>query len=197
VLVDLDGTLVDSEGPVRRVCGAFARRHGLDVETVYYFLYGRPPREAIPALVPGADHAAEIAAFDRAEIDQAAGARALPGAMELLRSSRPLAIVTSCSAALAQARLRAAGLPTPRVLISADEVARGKPDPECFLVAAQRLSVDPTRCVVIEDSPAGIVAGRAAGAAVIALRTTRADEELRDADFILDNLAALLGTEVG
>jgi mannitol-1-/sugar-/sorbitol-6-phosphatase len=194
VLVDLDGTLLDSQVAVRTVCGAFARRHGLSEEDVYSFVYGRLPREAIPVLLPDGDHAAEIAAFDEAELRQAAlgGIEALPGAHELLADSRPLALVTSCSHALATARIRAAGLTAPAVMVTADSVHHGKPDPECFLLGARMLDVDPTRCVVFEDSPAGILAGRAAGARVIALRTTRRDAELHDADVIVDTLASLL-----
>lgn len=77
-------------------------------------------------------------------------------------------------------------------MVTADSVQRGKPDPECFLLGARMLEVDPTRCVVFEDSPAGILAGRAAGARVIALRTTRTEAELRDADVVIDTLASLL-----
>jgi sugar-phosphatase len=116
---------------------------------------------------------------------------ALPGAAQLLATDRPLAIVTSCSTELAVARLRAAALAIPHVLISSDGLERGKPDPTCFLIAARRLGADPTRCVVLEDAPAGIIAGRAAGATVIALRTTHSDHDLRDAHAIADDLASL------
>ena len=93
---------------------------------------------------------------------------------------------------MAIARLRAARLTIPSVLVSSDGLERGKPDPACFLIAAQRLGVDPDRCVVIEDAPAGIRAGRDAGAKVIALRTTHSDDELGDADALADDIAALL-----
>lgn len=193
VLSDLDGTLIDSSAAVERIWGRFAERHGLDTTQVIDFAYGRPTRESIPVLVPHADHAAEIAAIDEAEVRGVDGVRALPGARELLAGQRPVAIVTSCTDALAKARLRAAGLPLPRVLVSADTVQRGKPDPECFLLAAAQLGVDVRRCVVLEDAPAGIAAGRAAGARVIALRTTRPDAALLDADVVFDSVAAVLG----
>jgi sugar-phosphatase len=192
VLSDLDGTLIDSSEPVHRVWDAFAQRHALDTQTVIDYVYGRPPREAIPVLVPDADHLAEITAIDEAEVRDVDGVRALPGARELLAGPRPVAIVTSCTEALARARLAAAGLAVPAVLVSADAVTRGKPDPACFLLAAARLGVDPSRCVVLEDAPAGITAGRAAGAHVIALRTTRPDSALQDADVIVDSVAAVL-----
>jgi mannitol-1-/sugar-/sorbitol-6-phosphatase len=191
VLVDLDGTLVDSTAPVRRAWAAFAARHGLDHEAVHRFAQGRPSRETIRLLAPHADHEAEAAAVERAEVHDTRGVFALPGALTLLAGDRLLAIVTSCSTALAEARLRAAGLPIPPVLVSSDGLTRGKPDPTCFLIAARRLGVDPARCVVLEDAPAGVQAGRAAGATVIALRTTHTDEELRGAHAIVDDLASV------
>jgi mannitol-1-/sugar-/sorbitol-6-phosphatase len=194
VLVDLDGTLVDSSAPVRRVWDAFANRYGLDGEAVNRFAQGRPSRETIRLLAPDADHEAEAAAVEQAEVHDTRGVAALPGAAALLASDRLLALVTSCSTALAEARLRAAGLTIPDVLVSSDGLQRGKPDPECFLIAARRLGIRPAGCVVIEDAPAGVQAGRAAGATVIALRTTHTDDELRDAHAITDDLAALLTT---
>jgi sugar-phosphatase len=192
ILVDLDGTLVDSTAPVRRAWGAFADRHGLDAGAVHRFAQGRPSRESIALLAPAADVDAQTAIVEDAEVRDTVGIVALPGAAALLSTDRPLAIVTSCSTALAHARLRAARLAIPRVLISSDGLERGKPDPACFLVAARRLDTEPTRCVVIEDAPAGIHAGRAAGATVIAVRTTHTDDELGDADAIVDDVAALM-----
>jgi sugar-phosphatase len=121
------------------------------------------------------------------------GVVAYPGARELLADpGRPLAIVTSCTTALARARLRAADLPEPSVLVTADAIANGKPHPEPFLLGAERLGVAATECVVLEDAPAGIAAGRAAGARVIALRTTHAAADLAEADAIVDSLQELL-----
>jgi len=191
LLVDLDGTLVDSTAPVRRAWNAFAARHGLDPEHVHHFAQGRPSRESVRLLVPHADTAAETEALERAEVGDTDGIAALPGAVDLLTAGRRLAIVTSCSRALARMRLRAAGLPIPAVLVSADDVTRGKPDPACYLLGARRLQVDPARCLVLEDAPAGICAGRAAGARVLALRTTHADADLREADAIIDDLGDL------
>ncbi len=194
LLVDLDGTLVDSSEPVERVWKAFAARHGLDPDYVNHFAHGRPAGESVRLLVPEADHEAETAAIRRTELGDIDGVRALPGAAELLAAPpRRLAIVTSCSTALAHVRLRAAGLPIPPVLVSSDGLERGKPDPECFLIAARRLEVEPGACLVLEDAPAGVQAGKAAGAAVIALRTTHSDDELGDADAIVDHIGALLG----
>jgi len=192
ILSDLDGTLIDSSEAVQRVWDRFSKRHGLDTRTVIDYVYGRPPREAIRVLLPEADHEAEAAAIDAAELRDVAGVRGLPGAAELLNGGHPLAIVTSCTDALARARLAAAGLPAPEVLISADSVAHGKPDPACFLLAADRLGVPIANCVVLEDSPAGITAGRLAGAQVIGLPTTRPREALVEADFLAEDLASLI-----
>lgn len=195
LLVDLDGTLVDSTAAVERVWTAFAARHGLDAEAVHSYAHGRPSRESVRALAPDSDVEAEAAAIEAAEIADTDAVRALPGAAALLTGGRTLAIVTSCSTALAHARLHAARLTIPPMLVSSDGLERGKPDPACFLIAARQLGIAPSRCVVIEDAPAGIRAGRAAGAKVIALRTTHAEDELGDADAVADDIAALLQTQ--
>ena len=193
LLVDLDGTLIDSEGAVRRAWGGFAVRHGLDPVAVTKLAQGRPSRETIRDLLHDPPDLARIAAaFDAEEVADTEGVVALPGALELLGGERPLAIVTSCTTALARARLQAAGLPEPEVLVTADAITRGKPDPEPFLLGEARLDVAPGDCVVLEDAPAGIAAGRAAGATVIALRTTHADADLAEADAVVDGLTELL-----
>ncbi len=192
VLVDLDGTLVDSSGPVRRAWDGFAARHNLDPDAVNRFAHGRPSRETVRLLAPHADHDVEAALLECAEVADTHGLIALPGALDLLRGDRRLAIVTSCSSALAATRLRAAELPMPNVIVTADDVTHGKPDPTCFQIAARRLGLEPDRCVVLEDAPAGIEAGRAAGATVIALRTTHADDVLGAAHTIIDNLSAII-----
>jgi mannitol-1-/sugar-/sorbitol-6-phosphatase len=191
LLVDLDGTLVDSSAPVGRAWTAFATRHDLDPDEVHAFAHGRPSSETVRLLAPGADHAAEAALVEEAETTDTDGVFALPGADDLLRFGYPLAIVTSCSSQLADVRLRAASLPRPEVVISSSMVRRGKPDPEGFLLGARRLNLTAAQCAVLEDSPIGIDAGRAAGARVIALRTTHGDHALARADAIIDNLAAL------
>ncbi|HEY2258958.1 MAG TPA: HAD-IA family hydrolase [Solirubrobacteraceae bacterium] len=196
VLVDLDGTLVDSTRPVRRAWDEFAARHGLDAETVMHFAHGRPSRDSIQLLLPDASELeidTEAARLDDGEINDTEGVIALPGAFALLSGTRPLAIVTSASTALARGRLAAAELPIPEVLVSSDGLEQGKPDPSCFLIAAERLGVEPQRCVVLEDAPAGILAGLRAGAVVIAVRTTHEDDELGEATAIVDDLASLLG----
>ena len=185
VLTDLDGTLIDSSGPVRRAWTGFAQRHGLQAEAVIQAAQGRPARETAAQLAPGAPD--EPDRLEQAETSDTEGVVALPGAAELLAAGLPLAIVTSCSQRLATTRLAATGLPVPGVLVTADDITRGKPDPEAYLTAARRLQAEPTACVVLEDAPAGIAAGRAAGMTVIAFTTTHRAAELRaaGADVIL------------
>lgn len=200
-LVDLDGTLIDSSAPVRRAWSAFAARHGLDVEAVLHCAHGRPSRETARQLAPDADNALEARLLEEAETSDTEGVVALPGAAALLAGEPPrgplaaLAIVTSCSRRLAEVRLHAAGLPVPEVMVCADDISAGKPDPECYLLGARRLGIAPADCVVLEDAPAGVLAGRAAGMDVIALRTTSGDAELRraGAEVVVDDLSALDG----
>jgi sugar-phosphatase len=189
VLADLDGTLVDSDAPMRRAWTAFAHRHGLDPDHVIAAGQGRPSRETAAELAPGAPEEAEW--LNRTEIADTDGITAIAGAPALLAAPLTLAIVTSCSRALAFARLEAADLPMPATVVCADEISRGKPDPEPYLLAAQRLGVAATACVVLEDAPAGIAAGKAAGMTVIALRTTHGAPELSGADVLIDDLTAL------
>ncbi len=192
LLIDLDGTLVDSTGPVTRAWEGFAARLGLDASEVVRQGHGRPSNETIADLAPPDRRDEEAAAIEQCELHDTDGVVALPGAQAVLQSGWPVALVTSCSSALARTRLRAAALPMPAQIVSYDDVQRGKPEPECFLLAARRLGADPSRCLVLEDAPAGITAGRAAGARVLAVRTTHADQELAEADAIVDDLTALL-----
>lgn len=189
VLADLDGTLIDSDAPMRRAWTAFARRHALDPERVVTIARGRPSRETAIELAPHSTD--EPARLELAETSDTEGITAIPGAHELLAAPLRFAIVTSCSRALATARLGAVELPLPRTLICADEITRGKPDPEPYLLGAERLGVAPADCVVLEDAPAGIAAGKAAGMTVIALRTTHASQQLTAADVLIDDLTAL------
>jgi sugar-phosphatase len=191
LLLDLDGTLVDSSAAVRRAWEAFAARNGLDAEQVIAFAQGRPSSESVALLIPDGDHELESRLIEDAEVNDTDGLIAIAGARELLSSGLTMAVVTSCSQALAAVRLQGAGLQAPDVLVSCDDVAAGKPDPECFLLAAQLLRVSPERCLVAEDSPAGIRAARAAGASVLGLRTTHRDDELLEADAVADDLTEL------
>ncbi len=182
VLSDLDGVLVDSTGSVERTWRAWAARVGLPESALEGHMHGHPSAQVIAMVAPELDVARESAWVEAAQVDDVEGIQALPGAAELLARSGPLAIVTSCTPALAASRLGAAGLPTPAHLVTVDRVARGKPAPDGYLLAARELGVDPARCVVVEDAPAGVQAGKAAGMTVLAVLTTHPEAALGAAD---------------
>jgi sugar-phosphatase len=195
VLFDLDGVLVDSTPAVARVWTIWAKKHGFDPEEVVRQAHGRPSVATIRELLPHADHEAENCEVERGEIEDVDGVIPLPGALELLQGlpQNRWAIATSCTRRLAEVRIRAAGLPFPRHLVTSNDVQRGKPDPEPYLKAAQLLVFNPADCIVVEDAPAGIRAGKAAGSRVLALRTTAPDPELTQAGatWIINDLAWL------
>jgi sugar-phosphatase len=196
VLSDLDGVLVDSTASVEKHWAEFAEAHGLDVQAVLAVAHGRPARALIADLLPGQDVDALAAELETRETADAGGSQPLPGAAALLDGmpADRLAVVTSGTAPVAGARLDATGLRPPPVLVTADQLAKGKPDPEPYLTAARRLGVPPEGCLVIEDAPAGIAAGRAAGARVLALLTTHGADALTGSDAAPDLLAADLAS---
>ena len=192
ILCDLDGVLVDSGDAVEAVWRDWAVAHGLDGEAVAHASHGVPTREVIASVAPHLEAAEEAARLER--LHAATGGDALPGAAELLSRApaTSVAVVTSGSHELASARLEAAGLPAPVTVVTSDAVRRGKPAPDAYLVAAQALGADPSDCVVIEDSPAGIAAGRAAQMTVWAVTTTHDADDLESAHRIEADLAAML-----
>ncbi|MDQ1034390.1 sugar-phosphatase [Streptomyces sp. V3I8] len=170
LLLDNDGVLVDSDLGVDQAWSRWARARGLDAERVTAAVHGRRSADTVALLVTDpAERPAALAEIDRLEIEAAATTTALPGALDLLTGLPPgsWAVVTSGVTGLARARLAAAGLPLPPVLVTADDVGHGKPAPDGYLAAAGKLGVDPARSVVLEDSAAGATAGKAAGAYVI------------------------------
>jgi sugar-phosphatase len=195
VLFDMDGVLVDSTPAVARVWSGWAREHGFDPDEVVKRAHGRPSITTIQELLPLGDHEAEDREVERREIADLEGVIPLPGALQLLLAlpSDRWAIVTSCTRELAGVRIAAAGLPNPKHLVTATDVKHGKPDPEPYLKGAQILGVPAGDCIVIEDAPAGVRAGRAAGARVIAVRTTAKDAELSlvGAGWIVDDLSSI------
>jgi sugar-phosphatase len=195
VLFDLDGVLVDSTPAVLRVWARWAEKHELDFEQTARLGHGRPNIDTIRELLPHADHEAESREVERLEIEDVADVIPLPGALQLLRTL-PLerwAIVTSCTRPLAEVRIRAAGLPQPKHLVTSNDSARGKPAPDPYAKGAELLNFAPKDCVVIEDAPAGIRSGKAAGARVLALLTTMQYELLATAgaDWIASDCAAI------
>jgi sugar-phosphatase len=198
ILFDLDGVLVDSTPAVARVWGTWARERGFDPEETIRRAHGRPSISTLRELLPDADHEAENREIERREIEDTAGVVVLPGAQELLNSLPPdrWALVTSCTRPLALARLKVAGLPVPRNFITSTDVTNGKPHPEPYLKAANLLGVPPADCLVVEDVPAGVSSGHAAGARVIGLRTTTSADELihAGAQWVVKNCSAMRAT---
>jgi sugar-phosphatase len=195
VLFDLDGVLVDSTPAVARVWAKWAAKHGFVPDEVVRQAHGRPSIATIRDLLPGADAEAENREVERGEIEDIDGVIPLPGALEILQAlpQDRWTIATSCTRRLAEVRIRAAGLPLPKHMVTSTDVQNGKPHPEPYIKAAQILGFAPGDCIVVEDAPAGIRAGKAAGGRVLALRTTAADAELHEsgATWIVDNLGSL------
>ncbi|MFY9804654.1 MAG: HAD family hydrolase [Candidatus Acidiferrales bacterium] len=195
VLFDLDGVLADSTPAVARVWTAWALQHGFDPDEVVHKAHGRPSITTVREYLPEGDAESENREIERGEIADVGDIKALPGAVELLQALPPerWAIVTSCTRPLAVVRIRAAGLPQPTHLVTSSDITRGKPDPEPYLKGAAKLGLAASDCVVIEDAGAGVRSGKAAGARVIALRTSHSEAELRvaGADWIVDNCASI------
>jgi sugar-phosphatase len=195
LLFDMDGVLVDSTPAVARVWSRWAIAHGFDPDDVVRKAHGRPSIATIRDYLPGADYEVENSVVERGELEDLEGVVPLPGARELLEALPPArwTIVTSCTRALAEARLRASGLPIPERLVTCDDVRNGKPDPEPYLKGASLLGVSAKDCIVVEDAPAGIRAGKSAGARVIACRTTTAASELKaaGADWIVEGCESI------
>jgi len=174
-LFDMDGTLLTSILAAERVWAAWARRHGLDVDAFLPTIHGVRCEDTVRRQnLPGIDVAAEVAWITKAEIADTEGVEPIPGALAFLAAlpANRWAVVTSASRALAASRLAAAGLPTPAVMVTAEDVERGKPAPDGYQLAARRLGVPASDSLVFEDAPAGIAAGEAAGAAVLVIGAT-------------------------
>jgi sugar-phosphatase len=193
LLFDMDGVLIDSTPAVARVWRRWAIEHGFDPEEVVARAHGRPSLTTVREYLPDADHAAENRELERREIEDLEGVVPLPGALELLASlpEDRWTIVTSCTWPLAEVRIKAAGLPLPKKLITSNDIIHGKPHPEPYLKGAAVLGFPPAECIVLEDVPAGVRAGKAAGAKVVAFQTTVQPAALREAsaDWILNNCA--------
>ncbi|MCQ4201447.1 HAD family hydrolase [Streptomyces sp. NPDC060311] len=202
LLFDNDGTLVSSLDSVRRCWTRWAVEYGITAEQFGRVeLHGRPAAEIAADLLPTARVAEAVARIEQLEVEDVpgGGVRLLPGTREFLDvlPADRWAVVTSATRRLAEARLDAVGI-LPKSLVAADDITRGKPDPEPYLLGARALGVDPAACVVFEDAPAGLRAGRAAGMRTVALATTHPAGEL-DADLVVEDLSALsaLVTDAG
>ncbi|MGZ4820237.1 MAG: HAD family hydrolase [Terriglobales bacterium] len=193
ILFDLDGVLVDSRAAVERQWAVWAREHHLDPAQVIPIAHGRPTIETIREVAPQLDADAEAESMEQREISDLEGVRAIAGAADLLARIPPdrWAVVTSGTRNLATTRLRAVGLPVPHTLVSAGDITHGKPDPEPYLKGAAALRFTARECIVIEDAPSGIRAGKAAGMRVIAVPTTYPVNQLGEADVIIKRLSDL------
>ncbi|GGW50242.1 phosphatase [Streptomyces lucensis JCM 4490] len=194
LLFDNDGTLVSSLDSVERCWSRWAREYGITAEALRRVeLHGRPAVDIVGDLLPARLVPEAVSRVEQLEVEDVpnGGVHLLPGTRDFLDSlpADRWAVVTSATRRLAEARLDAVGI-RPKALVSADDITRGKPDPEPYLLAARQLGVDPARCVVFEDAPAGLRAGRAAGMTTVALATTHRAAEL-DADLVVRDLSAL------
>lgn len=198
ILFDVDGTLIDSTAGIERGWRTWAARHGVDAEAVLRVCHGRRTTDTVAQFVSAEDVAAAAEEAEELAREHFANTVALPGAVALLYDLPPSrwALVTSGARSGVLTRLAATGLPAPRVLVTAEDVTAGKPDPECYLRAASLAGADIRRCLVVEDAPAGIQAGRAAGARTLAVATTHRPDELTQAEAVVPDLRAVQVLEV-
>jgi len=193
ILFDLDGVLVDSTGSVDRQWRRWAQETGTDPQKVSEIAHGVRTVEVIRRVAPHLDAEAEAKKIEQREAADGEGVYVMPGAVELTRSLPPerWGVVTSGTRHLAPTRLRLAGIPTPTVLVTADDVTHGKPHPEPYLRGAELLGVAPEDCLVIEDAPAGIQSARGGGMKVIGLTGTYPASALSQADAVVQRLAQI------
>jgi sugar-phosphatase len=197
LLLDMDGVLVDSTGAVERHWARWAERRGVSFDEVMKYGQGSPSREVVARFVPAEEVAAE-ADWVEALVLEPAVELALPGALEALTQTLlPVAVVTSAVRRSAEVRLERAGLPMPALLVAADDVRRGKPDPEPYLRGAALLGLPAEVCVGVDDTAAGLTSIRAAGAAPFGLTTTYPADRLTAAIATFADLSSLQITESG
>lgn len=197
-LFDLDGTLVDSLPAVEHAWTNWANRRGVAPDEVLAFIHGKQAITSLRHFMPGESEETiqqEFLALEKIEASDTQGVCALPGAVQLLTQldelGIPWAIVTSGSVPVAHARHAAAGLPPPKVFITAEQVKHGKPEPDAYLLGAEKLGLPPQQCVVVEDAPAGLHAGLAAGCRVVAVNAPADTPKLDQVDIVLTTLEAL------
>ncbi|KAA8997010.1 sugar phosphatase [Affinibrenneria salicis] len=197
-LFDLDGTLVDSLPAVERAWVNWAHRRDIDPKEVLAFIHGKQAITSLRHFMQGESEETiqrEFVELEKTEAQDTRGVVALPGVMALLQRldqlSIPWAIVTSGTVPIAHARHRAGQLPQPAVFITAEQVVKGKPFPDAYLLGARSLGLQPAECVVVEDAPAGIRSGLAAGCQVIAVNAPADTPELAQVDLVLQSLSQI------
>jgi sugar-phosphatase len=191
ILFDMDGILISSLGSVERSWTAWARMRGIEPERALSVAHGRRAIDTVKFLRPDLDSEAELKVIEDLEVADNEGLHVLPGVLDLL-AALPAArwtVVTSATERLARVRMAAGGLPVPARMITANQVTRGKPNPEPFLAGAALLGFKPEMCVVFEDSSSGAQAGRAAGCTVVATTFSHPVETLAAAHFLVRDLA--------
>ena len=193
ILFDMDGILISSLGSVERSWTKWALMRGIDPEHACRIAHGRRAVETAAMLRPDLDSEAELRLIEEIEIADGEGLSVLPGVLDLLAAlpAHRWTVVTSATRRLARERLALAGIPVPAQFISADSVSQGKPHPAPFLAGAALLNLDPKDCVVIEDSPSGASAGRAAGCTVVATTFSHSSEELAVAHYRIKDLTGV------
>ena len=198
LLFDLDGTLVDSIPAVTRAWSQWAQIKGLDPEHVLSVIHGRPAMESISELLEDASQAEVVREFqwlEDYESTDTKGTKALPGSVALLNALNekqvPWAIVTSGTLPVANARIKAAGLPLPKVLVTPEKLTNGKPHPEPYLTGAKELGLSAEQCICFEDTQAGLLAGKAANAVAIGILSHASKAELPAADYHIRSMAEL------
>ncbi len=193
ILFDMDGVLLSSIGSVRRCWRRWAKMYGVPNAEEYEVPHGVRAIDIVKSLRPDIDPQEGLRAIEEMEVEDVGDLQVLPGVKTLL-AGLPLerwAIVTSSTRRLLLARLKAAGLPVPERIISADDVERGKPDPEPYRRGAELLELRPEECLVVEDAPSGVGAGKAAGSRVLGVLGTHSAAELHGADWIVGSLEGL------
>ncbi len=187
ILFDLDGVLVDSTPSVTHQWLTWAQENNIAPETMRPIMHGRRTLEVVQLAAPYLDAEAEAKKIEQRGAEDFDRVSVMPGVAELLKllPAERWAVVTSATRYVATTRLRHFNLPLPRVLISADDVTQGKPDPEPYLKAAYLLGVNPPECLVIEDSPAGIRSAHAGGMKAIGVESTFPAAELHEADTVV------------
>ncbi|MFI8242539.1 HAD family hydrolase [Streptomyces sp. NPDC085866] len=190
VLFDVDGVLLDSAAAHHRIWNAWATLRGLDAEDVWQHTFGRRPEDTVRQVAPDLDPAAERQVLNGLMRKEGDAFPPMEGAAHLLNALQPgaWALVTSGSRQPVHERFGRGGLPLPEVQVYGEDVINAKPHPDAYLLAATRLRSEPQRCIVVEDAPAGVTAGKAAGCTVIAITSTHSAPQLADADVCVSSL---------
>ena len=195
LLFDMDGTLVDSTAVVERIWGRWARRHDVPFQSFVHRMHGRRAIDTMREIAPpGLDPEHEVQRIDDEELNETDGIVPIAGATELIASlpAGSWVLVTSARPELARARMTAAGLPMPDIVVTSNDVTQGKPHPACYQNALERLKLSAAQAVIFEDAPAGLAAGHAAGCRTIALATGIPVEQLEHEDWLADLASVVL-----